>query len=105
MSALPPLASVSPAADTQDARLRQAARQLEGAFVEQMLKAMRETVPEDGGFRGGAGEEVFTALLDQHLSARVPVGGTGGLTEALVRQLRAALGVAAVPSDSTTGDP
>lgn len=71
-------------------RLATAARQLEGVFVEQLFKAMRATVPEDGVMSGGAGEEMFTGLMDQHLSERVPSQWQGGLSDALLRQFRAA---------------
>lgn len=68
-------------------RLRQAARDLEGVFVEQMFKAMRETVPEGGVVDGGSGEEMFSTLLDQRLSAAVPGGWERGLSAALYREL------------------
>ncbi|MBI1809965.1 MAG: chemotaxis protein chel, partial [Gemmatimonadetes bacterium] len=37
-------------------RLRKTAKQLEGVFVQQLFKAMRETVPKDGVTGGGSGE-------------------------------------------------
>jgi peptidoglycan hydrolase FlgJ len=80
---------------TEDARLRQSSRDLEGVFVEQLFKAMRETVPENSLFSGGAGEEMFTSMMDSHLASQVPDGWNDGLGEALYRQLRAALGGAA----------
>lgn len=83
---------------TEDARLRQSSRDLEGVFVEQLFKAMRETVPENTLFSGGAGEEMFTSMMDSHLASQVPDGWNDGLGEALYRQLRAALGGA------TSGD-
>jgi len=84
---------------SEEARLRQASRDLEGVFVEQLFKAMRETVPEDSLFGGGAGEEMFTGMMDSHLASQVPAGWQNGLGEALYRQLRAALngGEAGVP--------
>ena len=72
---------------TEHARLRRAARDLEGVFVEQLFKAMRETVPEGGAFDGGSGEEMFTTLLDQRLSALTPERWEGGLGNAVYRQL------------------
>ncbi|MBA3895528.1 MAG: rod-binding protein [Gemmatimonadales bacterium] len=71
-------------------RLREAARQLEGVFVEQLFKAMRESVPKDGFIDGGTGEEIFTGLLDQHLASAVPGGWDRSLAEALYRQLQSA---------------
>lgn len=86
----------------EDARLRQVARQLEGVFVEHLFKAMRETVPEGGIVDGGAGEEIFSGLMDQHLSERVPAQWERGLGSALYRQLKRVEGTseggAATPS-------
>lgn len=71
------------------AKLRDAAKQLEALFVQQLFKVMRDTVPQQEGFvSGGSGEEIFTGLLDQHLAAETPRQLGSGLTEALYRQLR-----------------
>ena len=78
-------------APSEQARLRQASRDLEGVFVEQLFKAMRETVPESTLFSGGAGEEMFTSMMDAHLASEVPASWENGLGKALYRQLRAAL--------------
>jgi peptidoglycan hydrolase FlgJ len=75
-----------------EARLRRTAKQMEGVFVEQLFKAMRETVPEGGLVDGGAGEEVFTGMLDQHLAGEAPARWSRGLAESLYRQLRGQLG-------------
>jgi flagellar protein FlgJ len=72
---------------TEAERLRKVARDLEGVFVEQMFKAMRETVPEGGVTDGGSGEAMFTGMLDQHLSAATPARWEHGLAEVLYRQL------------------
>ena len=77
---------------SEEARLRQASRDLEGVFVEQLFKAMRETVPENSLFGGGAGEEMFTSMMDSHFATQVPEQWESGMAEALYRQLRAALG-------------
>jgi len=80
-----------PASDAE--RLRATARQLEGVFVEQMFKAMRETVPDGGALSGGSGEEMFTGMLDQSLANEVPGRWSNGLAEALYRQLQKAAGI------------
>ncbi|MBL8982503.1 MAG: flagellar biosynthesis protein FlgJ, partial [Gemmatimonadetes bacterium] len=49
----------APPPSPDEARLADAVRQLEGVFVEQLFKAMRETVPTDGLTSGGAGEQMF----------------------------------------------
>lgn len=72
-----------------DAKLREASRQLEALFVQQLFKVMRETVPQQEGFvSGGAGEDMFTGLMDEHIAAETPNQLGSGLAEALYRQLR-----------------
>ena len=90
----------SPAAPQSEAeRLHKTARDLEGVFVEQLFKAMRETVPQgEGVVDGGSGEEMFTGLLDQRLSAEAPAKWQHGLADALFRQLRGALGSSPEPA-------
>ena len=75
------------------ARLRHVARELEGVFVQEMFKAMRASVPEAGPFGGGAGEEMFTAMLDGEIATRAPARWERGLAEALYRQLAGPAGV------------
>lgn len=76
---------------TDDARLREACARFEGVFMQQLLEAMRETIPDDGVLSGGIGEELFTSLLDQHLADEVALRQRGGLGETLYQQLRSAL--------------
>ena len=83
-----------PAKDaTPEEKLRGTAKQLQGVFVEQLFKAMRATVPDDGLFSGGQGEEMFRDLMDQHVSESAPERWTGphSLGETIVRQLSRAL--------------
>jgi len=64
---------------------------MEGTFVQQMYKAMRETVPSGGAFDGGSGEEMFTGLMDEHVAADTPTQWQHhGLSEAIYRQMRTA---------------
>lgn len=80
------------ATESRDAKLKKAAQQLEGVFVQQLYKSMRDSVPQQEGIvSGGAGEDIFTGLLDQHLAAETPKHWKGGLSDALVRQLRRGL--------------
>lgn len=78
------------ASASQDEQLRRAARELEGVFVTELFKAMRQTVPEGGLTGGGMGEEMFTGMLDQHLAPRSAAGWERGIADALYRQLRPA---------------
>lgn len=90
------------AAGRDEERLRAASRQLEGVFVQQMFKAMRDSVPGGGIVDGGAGEETFTGLLDEHLASQAADGNGRGPGEALFVQLRATwlAGQAQAPDDA-----
>jgi flagellar protein FlgJ len=81
----------APLPASEEQRLRAVAKQLEGVFVQQLFKAMRETVPQDGLASGGAGEEIFTGLMDERIATDVPGQWDRGIGESLYRQLRAAL--------------
>ena len=90
---------VKPPLSEKDQALYKTAQDLEGLFVQQLFKAMRETVPEGEGIvSGGAGEDIFTGLLDQHLAAETPKQWQSGMAEALYRQLR---GLGAASSDGS----
>ena len=92
--------------ESRDTKLRKAAEQLEGVFVQQLYKVMRDTVPQQEGIvSGGAGEEIFTGLLDQHLAAETPKHWNSGLAEAVYRQMRRGLPPEViVPSPATPSD-
>ena len=81
----------APGPSTDDARLQKVARQLEGVFVQQLFKAMRETVPQDGAVDGGSGEQMFTSMMDESLADQLPGQWHHGIGEGLIRQLRSAL--------------
>jgi peptidoglycan hydrolase FlgJ len=100
----PPAGPSVPSPANEQQRLRGAAKQLEGVFVEQLFKAMRETVPNDGLTHGGAGEDMFTGLLDQHLSESAPGQWQHGIGEALFRQLSNHLPTAPTSPNSTSKD-
>jgi peptidoglycan hydrolase FlgJ len=78
----------------EEMRLRRAAGELEAVFVHELFKAMRETVPDGGVIDGGAGEEIFSGLLDQHLGSQAVSGWERGVGAAIYRQLRDRLPVA-----------
>lgn len=80
--------SATAESDAEDARLREACVQLEGIFLEQLMKALRDTVPEGGVIDGGAAEEVFSSMLDGHIAMQASSGVERGLATALYRQLR-----------------
>jgi flagellar protein FlgJ len=93
------------AADPREASMRKAAADLQGLFVQQLFKTMRETVPTEGGLvERSQGEEVFAGLMDERLAADTGTRWDRGLGDAIYRALRAKAGltdpaaVAAVPA-------
>jgi peptidoglycan hydrolase FlgJ len=103
---IPAAAETKPAATEDQKKLRKAAADLEGLFVSQLFRAMRETVPKnDGVVSGGSGEEIFTGLMDEHIAAETPRHWGGGISEALYRQLSRGLPAASesgLPTSSST---
>jgi flagellar protein FlgJ len=74
---------------SDDARLKKSAQQMEGLFVQQLFKAMRDTVPQgEGAFDASSGTDMFTGLMDEHLAADTPTQWAHGLAAAAYRQLR-----------------
>lgn len=83
-----PAASASPAVPAgPEARLRKAAHDLEGVFVNELFKAMRQAVPEGGLLESDPGRDLFTGLLDERLAEVYAEGNHRGLGESLYRQL------------------
>lgn len=77
---------------SREDRLKTATREFESVFVQEMLKAMRATVPDGGLLDAGRSEEVFTSLLDEHVASAAAARSEGGLAEALYRQFTARSG-------------
>jgi flagellar protein FlgJ len=71
----------------EHAQLRKMAHELEGVFLNQLFKAMRASVPQDGVTEANPGEELFTSLLDERLASLAAERMKGGLGEALYRQM------------------
>jgi peptidoglycan hydrolase FlgJ len=83
-----PAPRVRQATSPEEMRLGRAASELEAVFVHERFEAMRETVQEGGVIDGGAGEDVFSGLMDQHLSSQALSGSERGIGAAIYRQLR-----------------
>ena len=71
--------------------LRAVARDLQGVFFHQMLKVMRESVPQDGLISGGFGGETFTAMFDERMAQVMSSRTNSPLEEAIYRQLQSRL--------------
>lgn len=70
-------------------RLRDLADQLEGLFIGQLFQAMRASVPSGGLIEQDSGQQMFNAMMDERLADVAAHRMTGGISEALYRQLQA----------------
>lgn len=76
------------------AALRQASRQFEAVFINQMISAMRKTVGEGGLIDKSNGQDIFEGMLDEEWSKKLAnKAGPNSLSEILYRQLSARLGL------------
>jgi len=83
------------ARDGDSEALSGAAKQFESVFVQMMLKAMRDTVPE-GGLFDSEQSDFYEGMFDQQISLNIANGKGIGLADVIERQLGAAKSVAAV---------
>lgn len=68
--------------------LKQVAQQVEGMFVQMMLKSMRATLPQDGALSSDQ-TRLYTSLYDQQIAQQMSQKGLG-LAEMMVKQLGSA---------------
>ncbi|QOV63049.1 flagellar assembly peptidoglycan hydrolase FlgJ [Kosakonia pseudosacchari] len=71
--------------DSPDA-LKAVAKQMEGLFVQMMLKSMRQASFKDGLFNTQQ-SEMFTSMYDQQLSQNIAEKGKMGFADLMVQQL------------------
>lgn len=83
----------SKAGQDPQANLRPVARQVEGMFVQMMLKSMREALPKDGLF-SSEHTRLYTSMYDQQIAQQLTAGKGLGLADMMVQQMTAAQGSA-----------
>lgn len=88
MSELSIAASTSPQGPARDTRLRQAAQDLEAAFLAEMLRHSGLGAPR-ASFGGGTGEDQFASFLRMEHARALAASGGIGLAESLFRALAA----------------
>lgn len=84
-------------------RLREAAGQLEGVFVNLMLERMRATIQKSEMFSGGRGEEVFQRLFDQKIAENASTGRGLGIGRMVYEQMVQRVGSFRPVESSPTG--
>ncbi|HEY0820911.1 MAG TPA: flagellar assembly peptidoglycan hydrolase FlgJ [Rhizobacter sp.] len=83
------------------AAVREAAKQFESIFMQQLMKSMRDAQVGSGGFLDNAGSKLGTEMLDQQFATQM-TGLRGGLSDVIARQLERQLGepLANIAADS-----
>lgn len=72
--------------------LHQAATEFEGVFLQMVMSAMRETVPQDSIFgQQSNAEQTWQSMLDDEYSQQLAKSGGFGLAGQLEQQMRAAV--------------
>ena len=90
--------------DPREAAMKKAAADLEGLFVQQLYKSMRDSVPTDGGLvEKSQGEDIFAGLMDERLAADTGTRWHRGLGDAIYRALRQTAGLEPAAPASVTG--
>ncbi len=77
------------------AAVREAAKQFETLFMQELMKSMRATTM-DSGLLSSSGGELATGMLDQQMAGQM-AGIKGGLADAIARQLERQMGMAPGP--------
>lgn len=97
ISALPPKA---PSTDTlaaattlqaADAELLRACQEFESIFLQQILSAMRSTIPQSGLWGESQEKKIYEAMFDEELAKKMAFDGGIGLAKILYEQLRQSL--------------
>ena len=81
------------------AAVREAAKQFETLFMQELMKSMRATTL-DTGMLDSDGGQMATGMLDQQMASQMS-GMKGGLADAIARQLERQMGMAPGPIPST----
>jgi flagellar protein FlgJ len=69
------------------AAAKKASQQFESVFISQFLGQMFESIPTDGPFGGGQGEEMFRSLMVDEFGKEIEKQGGFGLAAPVTRHL------------------
>lgn len=83
--------SLSPGGRTSDplARMRQQAEELEGVFLNTLMREMFSSIDSKGDFGGGFAEETWRGMQAEQFAASMAQAGGIGLADALVADMLA----------------
>ena len=86
-----PLKKIGQTTDTtKEAELKKTCKDFEAIILQQMLTAMRKSVPKDGLLDSGYSQEMYQSMYDEGLAKEMANGRGIGLADALYHQLAGA---------------
>lgn len=68
-------------------KLKGAAQQFEAVFIQQMFKAMRDSVPEGGLFEKDNADDIYAQMQDAEAAKIMAQQGGIGLADLMIKQL------------------
>lgn len=68
--------------------MREAARDFESVFVNQLLKLMRQTVEKSGLISGGRAEEIFQGMLDEKYADIMSRDSRVGIADMIYKEMK-----------------
>ncbi len=74
-----------------DSRLWEVSLKFEGQFIEQMLHAMRSSIPKSGLLPHGFAQDVQDSMMDQAIAETAGRRGEFGIAESIYRQMSRAV--------------
>ncbi|MCB1183365.1 rod-binding protein, partial [bacterium] len=75
------------------ANLRETAQEFEAVFLNQLMKVMRETVPENDLFNSGGATKFYRQMHDAEIARAMATGRSGlGVADLIVQQFAASVG-------------
>jgi Rod binding domain-containing protein len=99
-----PLNAVAHAQSPQ-AKLQEAAHQLESVFYGQLFQAMRQTIPEGSLIPRDSGEQMFTSMLDDQVARAASQQTERGLATAIYHELARSLPAAPAQTTNSATSP
>lgn len=76
-----------PADKDKEAELKKACQSFEAIILQQMLTAMRQSVPKDGLVASGYAQDMYQSMSDEGLAKEMASGEGIGLADVLYQQL------------------
>jgi len=80
-------APVQQGGNAKDPALWEVSLKFEAMLMQQMMSAMRKTVPTDGQFSSGFANDMYTSMFDQAVAETSSKSGSLGIAENIYRQM------------------